>query len=221
MDSGVEASQNIILMTIFQGKAETFIFSWDTSTKVRKSSWMEETRLQCLGKCARHEMACWKPGLGKTQWVSGETKMRKMHLSGDWRQYSDIQTHRFDILSDLKELCNSSGFKNVVLPPRLGRSILDQLIIGAWHLGWGHVLARLVQFVECKHCAHGWHRKESRDDNKTPELFKMLVELHICTCASQDINQIGMWFDFQNEIWLTFPFHNIDCHEINGFPWLK
>ena len=84
MDSGVEASQIIILMTIFQGKADkTFIFSWDTSTKVRKSSWMEETWLWCLGNCAKHKTTHWKSGLGKTQWVSGESKMRNMHLSGD------------------------------------------------------------------------------------------------------------------------------------------
>ena len=61
---------------------------------------------------------------------------------------------------------------------------------------------------------------QSRNDNMTLELVKMLEDLHVCTDASGYIDEIGMWLDLQDENQVSIPLHDIDCGEVNGLPGL-
>ena len=81
--------------------------------------------------------------------------------------------------------------------------------------------ASLVQVVGGKHCPHDQDHMQSRDDNMMSEFFKTLVDLHICAGVSGLIDKIGMWLDLEDENWVSIPFHDIDCGEVNALPGLK
>jgi len=49
------------------------------------------------------------------------------------------------------------------------------------------------------------------------ELVETLVDLHICADVSGIIDKIGMWLDIKDQNWVSIPFHDIDCGEVNGF----
>jgi len=48
------------------------------------------------------------------------------------------------------------------------------------------------------------------------EFVETLADLHVCTDASGLIDKIGMWLDLKDENQVSFPFHDLDCGEVNG-----
>ena len=137
------------LTTMFQVK-QTKAIHILMRYKYKSEGWMA-TRLRCLGNCARCETTHLKSGLGNSlsEWV-----VKGKYERWTWRWYSDVESHPFDILDNLKELCLSGQCKNIVLPPGLGHQILDGLFISAFDFLWGHAPANLVQFVGGKCCPH-------------------------------------------------------------------
>jgi len=57
-----------------------------------------------------------------------------------------------------------------------------------------------------------------RDDNF--ELGKTFADLNICADASGLVDEIWMWFDLKDENWVTVPFHDINCGEVDRLPGL-
>src|SRR5882724_8323401 len=132
-----------------------------------------------------------------------------------------LERHCFDILNDLEELRPSGGFQNLILPPGPGCEISDDVFFGANVLLGHHQTCSILQDVGGKHHPHERDSMKSRDDQTICELVKMFVDLPICTIASGLVNNIWMQFDLKYENWVTLPFDNVNCGEVDQLPALK
>src|SRR5882724_8364808 len=126
-----------------------------------------------------------------------------------------LERHCFDILNDLKELCPSGGFKNLILPPVPGCEISDDVFIGAnvW-LGC-HQTCSILQDVGGKRHPHERDSMKSRDDQIICELVKMFADLPIHTNVSGLVNDIWMQFDLKYENWVMLPLDNVNHGEVD------
>src|SRR5882724_3151940 len=132
-----------------------------------------------------------------------------------------LERHCFDILNDLEEPRPSGGFQNLILPPGPGCEISDDVFIGANVWLRRHQTCSVLQDVGGKHHPHERDSVKSRDDQIICELVKTIADLPICAVACGLVNDIWMRFDLKYENWVTLPFDNVNCGEVNRLPALE